>query len=129
MQCENVRCGPQLLQSSGISVYLAKQLPIRGGGGGGCVHFARILCQVSTLASARVLEHSLNTVNLNGNRLATVGSVHQHHSLHQTGKPTFWLDSINRDRFRTTPEKALAGQAGHFLWPSKFSNILALYRY
>ena len=31
MQCENVRCGPQHLQSSGISVYLAKQLPIKGG--------------------------------------------------------------------------------------------------
>ena len=28
---------------------------------------------------------------------------------------TFWLDSINR----IDPRKALAGQAGHFLWSNK----------
>ena len=53
--------------------------------------------------SARVLQHGLNTVNLHRYHLSSVGSFHQHHSFHQTGKPTFSLDSINRDRFRTTP--------------------------
>ena len=39
MQCENVRCGPQHLQNSGVSVYLAKQQPIQGEGGCTVVNF------------------------------------------------------------------------------------------
>ena len=73
------------------------------GGGGGCARSANFVPHQHFSDSARVLQHCLNTVNLHRYHLSSVGSFHQHHSFHQTGKPTFSLDSINQDRFRTTP--------------------------
>ena len=61
-----------------------------GGGGGGC---ARSVNFVQFSDSARVLQHCSDY------HLSSVGSFHQHHGFHQTGK----LDSINRGRFRTIP--------------------------
>ena len=71
--------------------------------GGGWARSANFMPHQHFSDSARVLQHGLNTVNLHRYHLSSVGSFHQHHSFHQTGKPTFSLDSINRDRFRTTP--------------------------
>ena len=42
--------------------------------------------------------------NLHRNSLTSIGSVHQHHSLHQTGNPTFWLDSIIRVDLEPLPK-------------------------
>ena len=72
-------------------------------GGGGCARSANFVLHQHFSDSVRVLQHCLNTVNLHRYHLSSVGSFHQHHSFHQTGKPTFSLDSIKRDRFRTTP--------------------------
>ena len=54
--------------------------------------------------SARVLQHGLNTVNLHRYHLSSVGSFHQHHSFHQTGRPTFSLDAINAVTIRPVPD-------------------------
>ena len=72
---------------------------------GGVGHAPRILCHISILVTA--LEFcstaGLNTVNLHRYHLSSVGSFHQHHSFHQTGKPTFSLDSINLEPLHRRP--------------------------
>ena len=72
----------------------AYEVRTRGAGG---ARFVNFVPHQHFSDSARVLQHCLNTVNLHRYHLSSVGSVHQHHSFHQTGKPTFSLDSINQD--------------------------------
>ena len=66
---------------------------------GGCARSTNFAPHQHFSDSARVLQHCLNTVNPHRYHLSSVAGVHQHHSFHQTGMPTFSLDSINRDHF------------------------------